>query len=395
MKFFGWFSAITFGLLGLGALLEGHFSWVFFLLVFAILAVPGVFERVSKPWKMKMEALHGEGSGKLVRPLVVLGLSWVFVVLMMAPDPDASLNQVDAVEPAEPLGGHIDQSNIAAHNKPYKVVDATDTSFAGRERRKYFIVATEPMASPEDYLFTGIQAAQDIAKSSNAKVISVFFEADARVVARGQYIVRVNHYVDGLGNSGSDETPVWSVSLNTPLPTQRQIDFMAKVAQTHDAAKDLPYEEYEKKMGEVSEPANPSDVWISEHAEFDVSTEVLELTAPTELSLAQVDDFEKAFCAKKVSCFFTKEMRSKSLQKCRAAVESLARYDHEWLVGMFTASTGTFPVIRGQKEDGFVLLMGNKIKFQNGYGAFQQMNYACKYNFIFGTVLDVGAEPMG
>ena len=63
--------------------------------------------------------------------------------------------------------------------------------------------------------------------------------------------------------------------------------------------------------------------------------------------------------------------------KCKKLVESSAQYDHKWdgwLVEKFPNASWI------DYETGAFRISGNKVKFQNGFGAWQRMSYACEYD---------------
>ena len=76
---------------------------------------------------------------------------------------------------------------------------------------------------------------------------------------------------------------------------------------------------------------------------------------------------------------------------CQVVVEQLAKYEYEWLDG-FTDQK--FSAIRWSDFDaGVILVAGDKIKLQNGFGAYQNHKYGCEINVVAGDVVDVFIEP--
>ena len=63
---------------------------------------------------------------------------------------------------------------------------------------------------------------------------------------------------------------------------------------------------------------------------------------------------------------------------CQRAVEQLAKYSFEWTDGW---SEMKFPgYLTRTSGDYVVVLTGDKVKFQNGFGAWQNQKYGCAYN---------------
>jgi hypothetical protein len=76
---------------------------------------------------------------------------------------------------------------------------------------------------------------------------------------------------------------------------------------------------------------------------------------------------------------------------CRASIERLAKYQHEW-----TDSWHEEKFYRMRWADqaaGTVTYVGDRVKFQNGFGAWQYMTYQCTYDPIGERVLAAKAEP--
>lgn len=79
--------------------------------------------------------------------------------------------------------------------------------------------------------------------------------------------------------------------------------------------------------------------------------------------------------------------------QCAIAVENLAVYGVEWTDGLLD---GKFHSARCQDLAALtVLLTGQKAKFQNAAGAWQQMRYTCVWDPRRRVVLDAAATPRG
>lgn len=71
-----------------------------------------------------------------------------------------------------------------------------------------------------------------------------------------------------------------------------------------------------------------------------------------------------------------------SIVACERAVEALARWDYEWTGGWLK---DRFPLVSTSGE--FLLLAGNSIKLQNGFGAWRRVGYVCMYDVVNETAL--------
>ena len=78
---------------------------------------------------------------------------------------------------------------------------------------------------------------------------------------------------------------------------------------------------------------------------------------------------------------------------CSDHIEDYARYSHEWTDGF------------GEKKFNRVIIMppdyltvkfvGDKVRFQNGFGAWQRMRYTCVYDPLNNSVVEVEVWPRG
>lgn len=83
---------------------------------------------------------------------------------------------------------------------------------------------------------------------------------------------------------------------------------------------------------------------------------------------------KKAECRKDMACIGN-ELSISAAGACQRAVESLANYSVKWTDGALEPKFSRF---RWQnRELGIVTLLGDKVQFQNGYGAFANVYYRC------------------
>ena len=76
---------------------------------------------------------------------------------------------------------------------------------------------------------------------------------------------------------------------------------------------------------------------------------------------------------------------------CKGHVEALGQYDFEWTDGMLEPKFSHFRW--KNKNKGIVTFIGDKIKFQNGFGAWQIHTYECDFDTENNTPLEVRAKP--
>ena len=95
-----------------------------------------------------------------------------------------------------------------------------------------------------------------------------------------------------------------------------------------------------------------------------------------------------AECREALNCW-AEEHKIDMLLACDPIIESHAKYDFEWDVwNKYQYSSWH------DKEKGIISYKGDGIKFQNGFGAFQRMNYGCVYDGVNQKLLDVIVEPI-
>ena len=104
---------------------------------------------------------------------------------------------------------------------------------------------------------------------------------------------------------------------------------------------------------------------------------------------------EEDKCRYNSQCWGTMHRRAAHVM-CSDPIEELAKYDFEWTTGwgenIFSTwiSVEGYKFIRGGKG---VVYIGDKIKFQNGFGTFRVHTYECHYDPDSDTVLQVTAKP--
>lgn len=96
---------------------------------------------------------------------------------------------------------------------------------------------------------------------------------------------------------------------------------------------------------------------------------------------------EDAKCRRELSCWGEKATSAVTTLTCERFVERMAQYDYEWTDGFWEPK---FSRYRWKDiESGIVTLIGDKIKFQNGFGAWSNMTYECDVSPATETVIDV------
>ena len=76
---------------------------------------------------------------------------------------------------------------------------------------------------------------------------------------------------------------------------------------------------------------------------------------------------------------------------CGRQIEDLARFDYDWTNGF---GEPKFSRIALAGTDA-LLYKGDRLQFQNGFGAWQRMTYSCIFNPIDEHVIEVAVDPYG
>lgn len=98
----------------------------------------------------------------------------------------------------------------------------------------------------------------------------------------------------------------------------------------------------------------------------------------------------KAECRQDLSCW-AKENQVGAAVNCKPLIERRAKYDSKWTDGI---GIPTFSRIRWiNKEKGTITYFGDRVKFQNGFGVWQNYRYACDFNPNGDVVIAVRVNP--
>ena len=95
-------------------------------------------------------------------------------------------------------------------------------------------------------------------------------------------------------------------------------------------------------------------------------------------------------CKKSLQCWGDKHSVEAEV-RCDDVVERMAKYSHEWTDGFVEPKFSRF---RWKDESsGVVTYIGDKVRFQNGFGAWQNQVYECDFSPLLSRVIDVRISP--
>jgi zinc ribbon protein len=104
----------------------------------------------------------------------------------------------------------------------------------------------------------------------------------------------------------------------------------------------------------------------------------------------EADAAEAARCATDLRCLAEKHI-VEATTRCRRQIERLAINNFEWVDHWYESKLSHYRWKDQQKQ--MITYLGDKIKYQNGFGAWTLSIYECDYDSNNKVVLDVRARP--
>ena len=115
-----------------------------------------------------------------------------------------------------------------------------------------------------------------------------------------------------------------------------------------------------------------------------------EAAAAERVAQAEARAAELEACRQDLRCWGEKHSIAAGV-RCRRPVERLAQYDMRWTDGWTEAK---FPRMRwANQNEGLIAYIGDKAQFQNGFGAWQNVIYACTYDPSTDSAINVEVTP--
>ncbi len=98
---------------------------------------------------------------------------------------------------------------------------------------------------------------------------------------------------------------------------------------------------------------------------------------------------KEAKCKQELQCWGDKNLFAAAVA-CDDLIERFAKYSHEWTDGMLEPKFSHFRW--KDRDSGIVTFIGDKIRFQNGFGAWSNMIYECDFEPVSSMVVDVRVQ---
>ncbi|MFS0825517.1 hypothetical protein [Pseudomonas phoenicis] len=99
---------------------------------------------------------------------------------------------------------------------------------------------------------------------------------------------------------------------------------------------------------------------------------------------------DDAACKKNLKCWGEKFSISAAVY-CKDPIAKLGKYSSRWTDGTFESKLSRLKWL--DKDAGTITYIGDKIEFQNGFGAFQKHIYECDFDPEQNQVLSARARP--
>lgn len=352
------------------------------------------------------------------RAAAVVGVSFVVYVVAAAltdTQPTDHEGRVAGSEAPAPAAVPDEQPNssdrhlIAEHTESedwnvheFKVVSDEDISSSNRLRRRVTILAPSALTR-EDRIATLIEAGRQAWRQHQSQFIALFllpFDS-------GPTVARIDYAPDkcGVSGQGRDCTDrVWTdAHASAVIFTPEQ----QKIYTAWESNKDR-FNEFDEDLGFETVNEERLKAFLAER--FGTTTDEIfktmmqaataaiqqEVTIPNRLErLGYLDGEEQkeandVACRASLQCWGDKHSVAASVY-CPDHVERLGRYDHEWTDGLLGAKFSRFAW--KDRKKGSLTYIGDEIKFQNAFGAWEPHTYHCDFDPLQAQVLDVRAMP--
>ena len=361
--------------------------------------------------KKKPGILHrdiGAGTGCLLVLLFFMAIGMLGSLLEPDPEPidhskfllpktdrpeSASKSQEAKPDPekAEPIEPKVEWK---AHE--FKIVQNKDISSSNRNRRRVAIVARTALTR-EDRIATLVKAVRQVWKQHHSQFITASLWPYEK---SGPPLAMIDYAPDKCGVSGEDCTgQMWTNARASDVVLMPERE-KYQIAWEENRDKFLEQDEFGKILNEtrlvayLAKQFDTTPEHIKETVSFYYSQKDmfiparLKVSAP--LSEADKKKAEEAACRANLQCWGDKHSIAASVY-CPDHIERLAKYAHEWTDGWLGSKFDRF----GWKDrkQGIVTYFGDKIRFQNGFGAWIPHSYKCDYDTQNEKVISVSANP--
>ena len=266
----------------------------------------------------------------------------------------------------------------------FGIVTDEDISSSIRLRRRVSVVSPTAQ-TPEDRIATIMEAVRQAWDTHHPEYITAFLVP----YEGGSPLARIVFAPDGCGITGEGDYctgEIWTdAHASDTVLTPDQMRF--ETAWDENRESFMEDSEYGPVVNEdrlVAFLANRFDT-TTEHIldevtfyypenDMDIPQEVRDRVA---LSEQDIEAAQEAACRNDLQCWGD-ENHLEATFACQPLVEASARYTYEWTDGFLGSKFERFRW--DDRQAGTVLYGGDSVRFQNAFGAWQNMTYWCKYD---------------
>ena len=187
-----------------------------------------------------------------------------------------------------------------------------------------------------------------------------------------------------LGYASADDQ---RVAENRVEEERRAIE--QRAAEERHAAEQKAAEERRAADKKINEERRLADRKQREEADRRAAEERRKADAEAERALAELKAAEERKCSLDLKCVAEKALLDASI-KCASAVERLAKNNFEWIDSWLEQK---FSRYLGNKDNSVITYVGDRIKYQNGFGAWIISVYACEFDVKNNRVINAYAQP--
>ena len=334
----------------------------------------------------------------MIKGIILIG-SLLFLVSLCA-NPETETKQTAKSKQGQPEST-LKKPQWDPH--PYRMVETKDISWGSRKRVQVWISA--PLALTQEHrIATAQRAAVREHRKTWPDYVGVFLMPSEKTET--VFLATLDYAPDGCGLSGDDCTDeIWTnIKATDQSLTPEQLMIWEAWMQHKDEFRD-------KKDQIINEDrlkeflSSKFDMGVEEIDKHAMATIMVSMSLQSvELPWAQqqigtLTDAEKKVakekaCRNDLQCWGDRTTIDAAIF-CQDHIERMAQYAHEWTDGWLEPKFSRFKW--KDRKAGTITYMGDKMRFQNGFGAWQNIVYECDFRkdarFESGHVLAARARP--
>ena len=154
-------------------------------------------------------------------------------------------------------------------------------------------------------------------------------------------------------------------------------------------AKSAGFLSYSDKVAAKKEGITDPEAWRGRRAKLAELNDAGSVERMEEVDEQQTDDVAVQ-CRADLICWGDKAFVVASV-KCPRLIEQHARYSARWVDGLLDTKFSDYRW--ADREAGIVTVLGDRVLFQNGFGADERMTYECDVDPASAMVIDVRVVP--